>query len=201
MKTKMTHGLLGSMVTAGVALLANLTAVMPATADVNIGALACQPPFLDQAQNIRWHEHYLINPRGSTETWVVCPIAFDTTMLPDSFNVGAFGNLTSTGGTLCYANVVDLRNQNIPVFNFLDNPGQNMVFSTIMQSQNPSNTLWSSWVTLTKDQVVAAMMNPPSTPVSPGGSVGQAYWTITVNCRLSPGQALNMVSLWPTIAP
>jgi hypothetical protein len=187
-------------VAAAVVVAANLVAVVPAVADINVGALACQAPFLGQAQNIRWHEHYMINPPASETTWVVCPIAFETKDLPERFFVGAFGNATVGGNALCYANVIDLRNQNIPTFNFLDNPGQDMVFQTIMSTQNPSNTLWSSWAELTRDQINAAMMSPPSTPIEPGGGVkGPAYWTITINCRLNPGQALNMVSLWPTL--
>jgi hypothetical protein len=187
-------------VAAAVVVAANLAAVVPAVADVNIGALACQAPFLSQAQNIRWHEHYMINPVTSETTWVVCPIAFETKDLPDTFYVGAFGNATVPGSNaLCFANVVDLRNQNIPTFGFLDNPGQDMIFQTIMSTQNPANTLWSSWATLTKAGINAAMMNPPATPIEPGGGKGPAYWTITINCRLSPGQALNMVSLWPTL--
>lgn len=188
-------------VLSAVAFAANIAGIPSAMSDVNVGALACQPPFLDQAASVRWHEHYLIAPTtGSQQVWVVCPISFETKDLPDQFFIGAFGNSVNAGtSALCYANVVDIRNQHIPVLNFLDNPGQNMVFSTIMQTQNPANTLWSSWVMLSKDQIIARMMDPPSTPISQGQSVGSAYWTITVNCRLNPGQAINMVSLFPTL--
>jgi hypothetical protein len=174
-------------------------------ADVNIGALACQPPYLAQAQNLRWHEHYVVNPLNApmggspVTTWVVCPIAFDSNDLPQQFQIGAFGNATVPGtNALCYANVVDLRNQHIPDGNFLNNPGQNMTFQRIMATKNPANTLWSAWLTVTQDQIKAAMMDPPPTPVDPTGSEGPPFWTITVNCELKPGQALNMVSLWLT---
>jgi hypothetical protein len=202
MKTKLLKQM-GSAATAfGVLAAVNFGASVPASADVNIGALACQPPFLDQAERLRWHEFYLINPLGSLDTWVVCPIAFDTIKLPNSFNIGAFGNATVPGtNALCYANIVDLRNQHIPTFNFLDNPGQQMTFQRIMSTKNPANTLWSSWLSTTVDQVVnsATMMDPPPTPIDPTGTEGPAYWTITVNCLLKPGQAINMVSLWPTL--
>jgi hypothetical protein len=185
---------------AAVVIATNLTAVAPAVADINIGALACQAPYLDQAEGLRWHEHYVINPTNGVTTWVVCPIAFETQQLPNQFQVGAFGNSTIPGtNALCYANIVDLRNQHIPTFNFLNNPGQDMTGQWLMSTKNPSNTLWSSWVTLTQAAVNASHMPPPQTPVDPTQSQGPAYWSMTINCQLKPGQALNMVSLWPTL--
>ena len=185
---------------AAVVIATNLTAVAPAVADINIGALACQAPYLDQAEGLRWHEHYVINPTNGVTTWVVCPIAFETQQLPNQFQVGAFGNSTIPGtNALCYANIVDLRNQHIPTFNFLNNPGQDMTGQWLMSTKNPSNTLWSSWVTLTQAAVNGSHMPPPQTPVDPTQSQGPAYWSMTINCQLKPGQALNMVSLWPTL--
>jgi hypothetical protein len=193
----------------GIACGTGFLAALPAGADVQIGALACQPPYLAQAQNLRWHEHYLINPTTAPmggvpqATWVVCPIAFESNDLPanEVFQVGAFGNFTQSGpGSLtnCVANVVDLRNQNIPEGGFLVNPGQNMIFTKQMSSQTPIGTLWSAWATITFAEIKNRMMSPPSTPVNPAGAEDPAFWTITVNCELKPGQALNMVSLWPT---
>ena len=185
---------------AAVVIATNLTAVAPAVADINIGALACQAPYLDQAEGLRWHEHYVINPGNGVTTWVVCPIAFETQQLPNQFQVGAFGNSTIPGtNALCYANIVDLRNQHIPTGNFLNNPGQDMTGQWLMSTKNPANTLWSSWVTLTQAAVNGAHMPPPQTPVDPTQTQGPAYWSMTINCQLKPGQALNMVSLWPTL--
>mgnify|MGYP003572957059 CR=1 FL=1 len=185
---------------AAVVIATNLTAVAPAVADINIGALACQAPYLDQAEGLRWHEHYVINPTNGVTTWVVCPIAFETQQLPNQFQVGAFGNSTIPGtNALCYANIVDLRNQHIPTGSFLNNPGQDMTGQWLMSTKNPSNTLWSSWVTLTQAAVNGAHMPPPQTPVDPTQTQGPAYWSMTINCQLKPGQALNMVSLWPTL--
>ena len=185
---------------AAVVIATNLTAVAPAVADINIGALACQAPYLDQAEGLRWHEHYVINPTNGVTTWVVCPIAFETQQLPNQFQVGAFGNSTIPGtNALCYANIVDLRNQHIPTFNFLNNPGQDMTGQWLMSTKNPANTLWSSWVTLTQAAVNGAHMPPPQTPVDPTQTQGPAFWSMTINCQLKPGQALNMVSLWPTL--
>jgi hypothetical protein len=187
--------------TSAVAVLAaNILSVSPATADVQIGALACQPPYLAQAGNLRWHEHYLINPKDSMTTWVVCPIAFDGATIPFQFQIGAFGNTTNFGSQPnCIANVIDLRNQHIPTNNFLDNPGQKMIAQFRMATKNPANTLWSAWATITQDMVRAQMDSPPPTPVNPGADESWPdMWTITVHCQLKPGDALNVVSLWPT---
>ena len=127
-------------------------------------ALACQPPFQAQAGIIRWHEHYLINPTGSNNAWVVCPIAYSTADFPTPvFRVAAFGNvkLPKRDFAACYANVVDLRNQNIPLnvpidasipnsgeAPFLNNPGQNMALRYLMINQNDVGTLWYSYLDL-----------------------------------------------------
>lgn len=182
-------------------LAANILSVAPVAADVQVGALACQAPYLAQANNLRWHEHYLVNPKDSTTTWVVCPIAFDGTTIPNEFQIGAFGNTTNFGAQpSCFANIIDLRNQDIPTDNFLPNSGQRMIAQFRMQTKQPSNTLWSSWITITQAEVQAQMDQAPFTPINPNGDpTWPDMWSITVNCQLRPGEALNVVSLWPTI--
>lgn len=179
-----------------------------AVADVQIGALACQAPYLHQAARLRWHEHYLLNPPTSETTWVVCPIAFDSEFIPTDneggVRVGAFGVLAPSriGVTpVCYANVVDLRNQHVPESNFSPNPGMKLIASFRMQSQTGLGglTLWSSWTDITRAKVLAQMDDPPPTPVDPSGSsIGWAFWTVTINCELQPGHGVNVVSLYPT---
>lgn len=195
------RGVISTSITAAIAGVSSLVSVAPVTADINIGALACQPPFLAQAANLRWHEHYLINPNvpSSVDTWVVCNIAFDSSRVPETFYVGAFGNAIVPGtNALCYAQIVDIRNQHIPEGDFLPNKGQEMIFTKVMSTQNPANTLWSSWAKLTQTQVKAAMMDPVPSPVDPSATKDVKYWSIALSCMLKPGQALNTVSLWPT---
>lgn len=183
----------------------NLSTVTPVVADINVGALSCQPTY-NTEPGLLWHQHYVINPpTAAAERWVVCNIPFEADVLPEHFFIGAFGlndeghsNVTS----LCYANVVDIRNQNVPTkFGptvFLDNPGQDMSYTKIMQTKTKVDYLWSSWVSMSKSAVISGMMSPPPTPINQAGAEGSAFWTITINCKLKPGQALNMVSLWPT---
>jgi hypothetical protein len=35
---------------------------------------SCVAPFLFQAQGMRWHEHFLMNPPEGRRTWAICPI-------------------------------------------------------------------------------------------------------------------------------
>ena len=82
MKTSNLKRFAASLATTAVVGLGNIFGVNTASADINIPALACQPPFQAQAGIIRWHEHYLINPTGSNNAWVVCPIAYSTATSP-----------------------------------------------------------------------------------------------------------------------
>lgn len=199
-----------SAATVAVAWCASMVASSPAIADVNIGALACQPPYQEQAGIIRWHEHYLINPRGSFDAWVVCPIAFETREIFDPFTVGAFGNVKPPLAEfhVCYLNVVDLRNQHIPLVvpidaknpdlgsaPFLNNPGQDMTFVKQMENINTQGTIWVSQATATHAQVNAGMTTPPPIPGF-SNEKGPGFWTITVNCYLPDGYSLGMVSLY-----
>jgi hypothetical protein len=211
MRTQSFFRLAGTFATAVVAWFGSAGGVVSTvSADVNIGALACQPPFQEQAGIIRWHEHYLINPKGSFDAWVVCPIAFETVNLPDPFNVGAFGNIKPPKSEfhVCYLNVVDLRNQHIPLpvaidaqnpaageAPFLQNPGQDMSFTRQLENPNDVGTLWAAWTLVNFSQVNAAMSTPPQIPGLATGK-GPAFWTITVNCYLPDGYALNMVSIF-----
>jgi hypothetical protein len=67
------------------ALLSGIYPGAPALADdTNISPSACEAPFLSQAERMRWHESYLMNPTTSVGTWVVCPINFDNDEVPFS---------------------------------------------------------------------------------------------------------------------
>lgn len=196
---------------AAISATANMVSVMPVLADVNVGALSCQPTVASAAAggSLVWHQHYLINPPTATATKVVvCNIPYPTATLPETFSIGAFGLNSEGAATListCYANVVDLRNMHVPdVFDgeaFLNSPGQDMSYAKIMKTQTKTNYLWSAWATIKFSEVIGAMGNPPQTPIDPTGTDGPAYWAITVNCQLKPGQALSMVSLFPTAFP
>jgi len=199
----------GALMLAILAPTVNVVSVMPAMADVNVGPLACVPTVPSTTTALSWHEHYLINPPTATANrYVVCNIPFDTATLPSTFYVGAFGlnnEGSATRTSTCWANIIDLRNQNVPTTfadeEFLLNPGQDMSYTKVMTTKTRVDYLWSAWASLTVAGVTAGMADPPATPIDPAGVRSQNHWTVSVKCLLKPGQALNMVSLFPTRIP
>jgi hypothetical protein len=162
-----------------------------ALADLNVPGLACQAPYLDQAFPMRWHEHYIYNPEANQTTWVVCPVAFETLILTDPFRVGVFGVKTqgASGFPVCYMNVVSLSNQHLT--GVMDNPGQRYIYTQQLTNFAPPG-MPQAWVAfrIINQQDIRDIMDQG------GGGGGPANWTITVNCRLPPGHAIGMISLY-----
>jgi hypothetical protein len=92
-------------------------------ADVNVSGLACQAPTLADAEGLRWHEHYIMNPGGDQARWVVCPLPFETLFYPETFGIWVSGVKTPgvTAFPACAFNAVSLYNEDIP--GFVDRPG------------------------------------------------------------------------------
>lgn len=161
-----------------------------ASGDLNVPALACQAPFLDQAEPMRWHEHFLMNPPGNRTTWVVCPLPVETDVMNNTFTVGAFGNfIPNAAGSeapLCYVNIIDITNQHIQ--EFWENPGQMKVYQRLLDTQNPINTIWSVASNLSVAEINARLNSPCANPPD--------CWGVSLNCKLPPGYGLNMVSQW-----
>lgn len=160
-----------------------------ATADLNVPALACQAPFLYQAEPMRWHEHYLMNPPGNQGTWVVCPLPIETLNMNNTFTIGAFGNFISgqsNESPYCYLNIIDITNQHLQ--GFLENPGQMKIYQRLLSTQNPINTLWRVVSTVTVQEVVNRIGQSCTNPAD--------CWGVSLNCYLPTGHGLNMVSQW-----
>jgi hypothetical protein len=158
-----------------------------AVGDLNVPALACQAPFLYQAEGLRWHEHYLMNPTNNQGTWVVCPLPIESDNMTTQFVIGAFGNFlagASNESPFCYLNIIDLQNQHLQ--GFIENPGQRKIYTRLLQTQNPVNTLWWVATQVSTADIVAAI----------GQSCVNAAdcWGVSVNCYLPVGHGLNMVS-------
>jgi hypothetical protein len=161
-----------------------------AVADLNQPALACQAPFLDQADPMRWHEHYLMNPATNRGTWVVCPLPIETDNMNATFWIGAYGNFLPGNVTVppgefpvCLVNIIDLANQDLA--GYINNPGQRRIYTAMLATQNPVNTLWAAESPLSVQNVINAMG---------GRTNGPDFWGVSVNCYLPTGYALNMVS-------
>jgi hypothetical protein len=166
---------------------------MTANADLNVPALACQAPFLAQAEPMRWHEHYLMNPANNRGTWVVCPLPIESDAMANTFVIGAFGNFIPGTVTIppgefpsCYVNIIDLNNQHL--VGFINNPGQRKIYTALLQTQNPRNTLWSVASALSVQNVVNTIGQSCNNPAD--------CWGVSINCYLPSGYALNMASQW-----
>jgi hypothetical protein len=164
-----------------------------AVADLNQPALACQAPFLDQAEPMRWHEHYLMNPPTNRGTWVVCPLPIESDNMTATFRIGAFGNFLPGNVTVppgefptCIVNIIDITNQHLA--GYINNPGQKRIYQAVLATQNPQNTLWSAASPISIANVVAAIGQTCQNPAD--------CWGVSLNCYLPTGYALNMVSQW-----
>jgi hypothetical protein len=172
-------------VVTAIACCASVFATTVAQADINVPGLACQAPFLDQAFPMRWHEHYILNPRGNQTTWVVCPLSFESSGVPQNFAVYVSGvkQPGTTSFHRCYVNFIDIANQDIP--GVVDNPGQNFVATYLLPNSDQAGQRWVSAQGFTIGGVTGDV----------GSACGPACWTISVNCELPGGFALQMVSL------
>jgi hypothetical protein len=168
-------------------------APMTASADLNVPALSCQAPFLDQAEPMRWHEHYLMNPANNRGTWIVCPLPIESDIMNNTFVIGAFGNFIPGTVTIppgefpsCYVNIIDINNQHLE--GYINNPGQRKIYSVLLQTQNPVNTLWSVASAISVQNVVNTIGQSCTNPAD--------CWGVSINCYLPSGYALNMASQW-----
>jgi hypothetical protein len=56
---------------------------------------SCVAPFLFQAERMRWHEHFLMNPPEGERTWAICPINMyiddlATVMSPSNWSIQVY---------------------------------------------------------------------------------------------------------------
>jgi hypothetical protein len=155
-------------------------------ADVNVPGLSCQAPNLTEAEGLRWHEQYIMNPRdGDRARWVVCPLAVETLIYPEV--VGFWVSGVKAPGTLefpvCAFNAVSAFNQDIP--GFVDNPGASLKTIEPMEVVSLPGQNWAFRFITSRGFLESAV----------GDSLENQ--TYSVNCRLPPGYALQMVSLFP----
>ena len=156
---------------------------------VNIHPADCVAPFLSQAQRLRWHEQYLINPADSQNTWVVCPVTFDITSLPftsgggtSAVFAGAVQPGASSDAPLCFFAAAEYRNlQQLP---YIDIPGGARKFVSSM-STNKTPPTWVAQGFFSNDNITAAL----------GGSSSPAIRNVAVFCQLPPGHSISLIQV------
>jgi hypothetical protein len=179
------------LVTTTTAIIAGVFSMSPwsvqdAVADLNVPALTCQAPFLSQAGPMRWHESYVWNPAGNVGTWLVCPMPIETANLAVSFWVGAWGNFqigVTNESPFCMLQITDIENQHIA--QYLPNPGQKKIYSEMLDTRNPVNTIWSAATQFQTAEVTQEL-----------GSRGPEYWSVSLACYIPSGHGLNVTSVF-----
>jgi hypothetical protein len=154
-------------------------------ADVNVPGLSCQAPTLADAEGLRWHEHYIMNPGGDQARWVVCPLPVETLFYPGAFGIWVSGVKTPnvTAFPACAFNAVGLQNEDIP--GFVDRPGARRKAIAGMQEISFNTQNWAFGFGTTRGDLQVAV-----------GDILENQ-TFSVNCLLPPGYALQMVSFFP----
>jgi hypothetical protein len=152
-------------------------------ADVNVPGLSCQAPNLTEAEGLRWHEQYVINPGGDQARWVVCPLPVETLLYPEVFGFWVSG--VKAPGTsefpICAFNAVGVNNEDIP--GFIDRPGVSRKTVQPMEEVSDVGLNWGFYFVTSRGFLESAVGDRLE------------FQTYSVNCRLPPGYALQMVSL------
>jgi hypothetical protein len=149
--------------------------------DVNVSPSSCQAPFLSQAQGMRWHENYVMNPSWGVNTWLVCPINFDNDTLPSAFVVGVIGSLmdgASSERPNCFFTVHTAVNTTQPPFR----SGNDGVLTWPLEFNMVDPTLWAAGRGISSVDVAGYLGDPD-------------FWAMAVYCRLPVGYSISQVTI------
>jgi hypothetical protein len=147
---------------------------------------SCVAPYLAQAELMRWHENFLLNPSSGVRTWVICPID----MYVSDFVVPQGNWLTqvflqksvdaSPQAPLCYFTVHSVINQQWG--GFISGPSHK--YTTPLQNLT-SGEITVAQTTVTPTEIFQAL----------GAGVESYPFHVSVFCRLDPGWGLSGVEL------
>jgi hypothetical protein len=170
------------------------SAVVPMTANaaaVSVHPASCVAPFLFQAEKIRWHEHFVLNPSTNQQTWVVCPINVDTDFDGESTTyVGA--SLVRTKGAdttpaQCFFTAHNAINQNLGEFN----DGPDYTYTIPLSNIGVTGSVVAAYGSFSPGDIYedwgpAAADYPPS---------------FSIYCRLPSGWGVNTVVMTDEFSP
>lgn len=152
--------------------------------DINVHPSACVAPFLSQAQPLRWHELYLMNPATNVSTWVICPMTFDVDVVKFmDFDVVVEGGVMSGASSdlpRCFFAVAGKDNLDQPPF-ILGNPKK---FSVAL-SVSKTGARWGGVAGFVTQADIQADIG---TPVL-------SDWVASVFCQLPPGHSITLIRL------
>ena len=148
---------------------------------------SCVAPFLFQAERMRWHEHFLMNPDVGQRTWVVCPIDMyvDDMGVPESGNwaIQVYLQKMPTAVMVqpkCFFTVHSVLNQKWG--NYIN--GDAITFTSPLPLQTSDGITVAQGVASVGDIIELL-----------GSEAAAAPFHLAVYCRLDPGWGLNGVEL------
>ncbi len=148
----------------------------------------CQAPFLSQAGPMRWHEHYLFNPKDNGVTYVVCPVTIDAFPADFSpgfstyvFAAGAVGTGASTDVPQCF--LAAAGRNNLAMDSFVDVPGGAQTFVAPLVT-TPQPPRWSAAAFVNNDAIRTATASD------------RFDRNHAIFCRLPPGYGISLLGLY-----
>jgi hypothetical protein len=155
---------------------------------------SCVAPFLFQAERMRWHEHFLMNPPEGQRTWAVCPIDMYVSDLADAGSPRNYLIQVYLQNTLdavmvnpvCFFTGHSVLNQQWG--NYID--GDDLTYTLPLTLQQSGGITVAQGVASVAD-ILAGL--PPGTAESP--------FHLAAYCRLYPGWGINGVEFIELVAP
>jgi hypothetical protein len=144
---------------------------------------SCVAPFLYQAEGMRWHEQFLLNPSDGVPTWAVCPINmyFREFIIPEGmWSVQVYLQHTldaSPTEPACYFTVHSVINQKWG--DFIN--GTRHAYTVALQNSTTPSGITIAQRLVTPENIVTAL----------GPGADQYPFHAAVFCALDPGWGLN----------
>lgn len=155
---------------------------------------SCVAPFLAQAERMRWHEHFLMNPPEGERTWAICPIDAYIPDLPDATSPRDWLIQVYLQNTLdavmvnpaCFFTAHGVLNQKWGTY--ID--GEDVTYTLPLALQQVGGITVAQGVISVED-ILAGL--PPGTAETP--------FHLAAFCRLDPGWGINGVEMIELVAP
>jgi hypothetical protein len=154
--------------------------------NITIAPSSCEAPFLHQAQAMRWHQNYLMNPLGNSTTWVICPIStlpFQALYKQDflAVVVGGYMDGASSQQPKCYFTLHSVLNRSQPPYIL----GAADKRTWPLDEAESDTNLWSAGREFSSSDTIFP---------EPGGTENLLF-AGSFFCKLPPGYSISMLVL------
>jgi len=149
---------------------------------------SCVAPFLYQAERMRWHEHFLMNPPDGQRTWAVCPVDMyiddlEAAVSGGNWLVQVYLQHTSDAVMVqpkCFFTMHSVLNQNWA--GYIE--GLDVTYTTPLLLQTNKGITVAEGV-LSVEDILASVVP----------AAAEAPFHLAVYCRLDPGWGINGIEL------